>query len=167
MSEGWVPPGHVDVRALVRERGVADVRSDLFRGRLAAFKWDALACELKPIEPRSWCSHNAEQWLASGMIGRSADERPPVHHHCARGGRRSPLPADGEYLSPFIGAQIEASRHFRISAEDWPKKEKLEEYFKEKQKLSDGTPITSTEVEHLATFSRPPAAKRGGNKKKG
>ena len=110
--------------------------------------------------------HNAEQWLASGMIGRSADDDRPCTI-IVRVEEAKPLPAEGEYLSPFIWAQIEASRHFRISAEDWPKKEKLEEYFKEKQKLSDGTPITSTEVEHLATFTRPPAAKRGGNKKKG
>ena len=68
----WIPPGYIDVTALVREHGIDKVRSDLFSGRRQAFKWDGTAGNLIEIEPRFWCSDEAERWLAARMVSSSA-----------------------------------------------------------------------------------------------
>ena len=41
----WIPPGYIHVTALVRQHGLNRVRSDLFSGRLQAYKWDGTAGE--------------------------------------------------------------------------------------------------------------------------
>jgi hypothetical protein len=70
---------------------------------------------------------------------------------------------DGVYLSPFVVLMMAAVRHFEISERRWPKKEALEQYFRA-QKLPGGRPVSPHQARHLATFCRPLAALRGGNK---
>ena len=41
----WVPPGYINVTALMRQHGIDRVRNDLFAGRLQAFRWDRTSGE--------------------------------------------------------------------------------------------------------------------------
>ena len=162
----WVPEGYIDVGNLARERGVDRVRSDLFSGRLQAYKWDIWAGgDLShPIEPRLWGANEAEQWLAKTW--------PPDRRNGWQLSFRvivqvedKPKPAtDAGYTPPFVALMCEAVRHFNIGEESWPKKHELEQYFRA-QKLPDGTAISSNHARYLATFCRPPAALSGGNKR--
>jgi hypothetical protein len=159
----WTPPGYIDVTALTRERGIDKVRNDLFNGRLQAYKWDGTAGEFYPIEPRLWCADGAERWLEQGW--------PPDYRGCrpfkvivrVEDEPKPPPVTDGVYLSPFMVLMLVAVQHFEIGEQRWPKKEALEQYFRA-QKLPDGTPVSPHQARHLATFCRPLAALRGGNK---
>jgi hypothetical protein len=164
----WIPPGYVRVEALVRERGKNKARSDLFSGRRRAFVWDRYTGSLEAIEPTSWCGREAEEhWLLGMRFTKGSDGRD--HEHCilVREDEQPPAPppeTSGTYLSPYMRLMLEAVRRFEISEEHWEKKEVLEKHFRA-QKLPDGTPISPNLARYLATFSRPLAAKRGGNKK--
>jgi len=70
------------------------------------------------------------------------------------------------YIPPFITLMLEAVEHFSISDLKFPKKDALKAYFINKT-LPDGTPLTGTQVEYLATFCRPAGAMRGGQKRMG
>jgi hypothetical protein len=162
----WIPPGYVSVVSLVREHGRDKVRSDLFEERLKAFEWDGTAPSLTPIEPRLWCYYDADGWLTSGMIPHHCEECRPNMVIVRVEEEAKPQPATGgAYVSPYMQLMCEAVRRFAISEERWPKKEDLEQYFRA-QKV-DGTPVSANLASQLATLCRPPAAKRGGNTKKG
>ena len=68
-------------------------------------------------------------------------------------------------LPEFISIAHEAIRHFQISvsANSYPKKEVLVEYF-QRRRLSNGTVISRHQADSLATFCRPVQAMKGGNK---
>ena len=68
-------------------------------------------------------------------------------------------------IPEFISIAHEAIRHFQISvsANSYPKKEVLVEYF-ERRRLSNGTVISRHQADSLATFCRPVQAMKGGNK---
>ena len=68
-------------------------------------------------------------------------------------------------IPEFISIAHEAIRHFRISvsANSYPKKEELVEYF-QRRRLSNGTVISRHQADSLATFCRPVQAMKGGNK---
>jgi hypothetical protein len=68
-------------------------------------------------------------------------------------------------LPEFISIAHEAIRHFRVSANSYPKKEGLVEYF-QRCRLSNGTFISRHQADSLATFCRPVQAMKGGNKKR-
>lgn len=163
MSE-WIPPGYVSVVALVHEHGADQVRSDLFSGRRQAFQWDGTAGQLYPIEPTAWCADAAERWLERGWWPHHIDELPPCWIVVRVDEDAKPQPStDGVYHSPFMQLMLEAVQRFKISEERWPKKEELEQHFAA-QKLPDGTPVSAAQASYLATFCRPLAALRGGNK---
>src|SRR5258708_4640867 len=73
----WVPPGYIHVTALVRKHGVNKIRSDLFAGRLQAYKWDGTAGQLYEIESRVWCADWAGQWLSRGWLDHHSEDCPP------------------------------------------------------------------------------------------
>jgi hypothetical protein len=172
MSE-WIPPGYVSVVVLVRDHGVEQVRSDLFSGRLEAFEWEEGFGDLRPLEPKVWCTNGAEEFLRTGTTTsgwphyNSPAPSSPGIVLVRLGEQPKPRPAaDGVYLSSFMQLMLEAVQHFEISEERWPKKEELEQYFTA-QKLPDGTPVSAAQASYLATFCRPLAALRGGNKAAG
>jgi hypothetical protein len=165
----WIPPGYVSVASLVREHGVDQVRSDLFSGCLEAFEWEEGFGDLCPLEPKVWCANGAEEFLRTGT---TTSGWPHYNNFGARprpvlvriGEKANPQPAtDDSNLSPFMQMMADAIRHFEISEERWPKKEELEQYFRA-QKLPDGTSVSPNQARYLATFCRPLAALRGGNR---
>jgi hypothetical protein len=160
MSEYWVPPGYVHVTELIDEHGVNKVRSDLFAGRLQAFKWDGTAAKLDEIESRVWCADGAGRWLIGGWLAHYSEDCPPCMILVKV--EDEPL-TDGVYRSPFMLMMQKAVQHFEISEQRWPKKTELMAFFCA-QKLPDGTPVTPTLAGYLATFCRPTAAMSGGNK---
>lgn len=153
----WIPPGFVDAAVLVRDRGVDAVRGELFSGQLQACRWDGTAGQLDEIEPSYWCSHDAERWLAQGRIPHRIDGVPP----CMIVVRESN--SGGIDLPPFMALMAEAIRHFKIDDQHWPKKQELERFFLTKT-LPNGTPVSPNHASYLATFCRPSAAMKGGNK---
>jgi hypothetical protein len=161
----WIPRGYVDVSELLPQHGFNRVRDDLFEGRLQAYRWDPITPALHPIEPTFWLAENATKWLALGEVSDGAGSVP--HRIIVQVEEKlTPPPAtDGVYLSPFISLMVVASRHFKISEDDYPKKPELEAHFRT-QKLPDGTPITANQARNLASFCRPLGAKKGGNSKR-
>jgi hypothetical protein len=124
---------------------------------------------LHVISRSDWLRQDAEIWLRTGqkkgsihgtvsgdqILIKEAAKAEPVQ-----------LPAP-EYLSPFLDLMIKATRHFRIRPNGaLPKKADIVEYF-EQRKLPDGTPISKTQAETMATLIRPPEAMKGGQKKRG
>jgi hypothetical protein len=168
MSDDWIPPGFVDVTALVRQHGIDKVRNDLFSGRLQAYLLDAAGANLIPMESRLWCGHSALYWLETGYCSGPNDRQISTCKVIvpAEDEPKPPPATDGVYLSPFMVMMLEAVRHFKINEQRWPKKGELEAYFLA-QKLPDGTPITANQARNLATFCRPLAAMSGGNNKGG
>ncbi len=167
MSDKWTPPGYVDVVALVREHGKDKARSDLFSGRRRAFVWDRYTGSLEPIEPTSWCGREAEEhWLLGMRFTKGSDGR-ETHEHCIlvkEEDAKPQPPTEGAYVPPYVRLQLDAVRDFKISEAGWQTKKELEHHFRA-QKLPDGTAISANHARYLATFCRPLAAKRGGNKK--
>ena len=163
MSDEWTPPGYVSVVSLVREHGLDKVRSDLFSGRLAAFRWDGTQGQLVLIEPTAWCADTGRAVAGTGVAPSPHRRTSPLHDRREGGGERA-APEDGAYVSPYMQLMLDAVRHFKIGAGSWPKKEELEEHFRA-QKLPDGKPISANHARYLATFCRPLAAMSGGNKK--
>jgi hypothetical protein len=163
MSNEWTPPGYVSVVSLVRKHGLDKVRSDLFSGRLDAFRWDGTAGHLWPIEPTLWCGDSAERLLEQGYTPHHNRERPACVIVVRVVADPQP-PRDGAYVLPFMRLMHDAVQHFEISEASWPKKEELEAFFRA-QKLSDGTTVSPNIAKQLATLCRPLAAQHGGNKK--
>jgi hypothetical protein len=77
-----------------------------------------------------------------------------------------PLPATDEvYLSPFLKLAVEASQQFKISEQNPSTKKELVNHFL--KQTVDGKLISPNIAGQLATLIRPPAAMKGGKKKKG
>jgi hypothetical protein len=162
----WIPDGYVDVSELVVQHGVDKVRSDLFGGRLRAFRWDMRAPALHPIDPTFWLAFDAPRWLVTGELF-DGDQSFPHRIIVQVQGELKPPPAtDGCYLSPFMELMAAAIRQFKISEDYYPKKPELEAHFRA-QKLPDGKRITAHQARNLASFCRPVQAMIGGNRKKG
>ena len=59
----WVPTGYVHLATLVARHGADQVRSDLFAGRLKAFRWDHSLGTITGIDAALWASNDATRWL--------------------------------------------------------------------------------------------------------
>jgi hypothetical protein len=75
------------------------------------------------------------------------------------------VPADDDYA--FVRLLKEAIDHFKSTGKGPSERTKKEvkQYFLDKERLPDGTRITTHMAEKLATFSRSPRAMEGGNLK--
>jgi hypothetical protein len=169
MSEPFVPPGYVRI---ARYDGDCS-RQRFASGELVAAGWNPRTGELIEIHKDHWQADWSQTMIDTGLFdqklqdgfGGTRVERLPVLVRIDDGHERSaPNPT---YVSPFLQMMIDATNRFSIAAgKNPPKKAELEEYFK-RQKLPDGTPISSSQAKAMATFIRPPEAMKGGQKKMG
>jgi hypothetical protein len=169
------------------------LRNALHKGEITAVYFSSMfsSDEPTPIARGEWATSATDDVIKNGIYfpfgrQRAYYERPPSEQVLVReeelrrflSGEASAsdvkadqtatgliaVSAAERYLTPHINLMLQAMEHFAISAARWPKKDALKAWFLT-QKLPNGTPISPSQAEMMATFARPPEASRGGNKR--
>ncbi|WOH55039.1 hypothetical protein [Bradyrhizobium sp. BWC-3-1] len=176
MNEQFVPPGYVRLEDFDTSGSETPLRQRFASGELVAAVWDRQTGEVVDLNSTNFLA----DWTDNMIKERRLEKKVPhprdrhrtetihlpvlVKRLAATNSQPAPVPS---YVSPFLEMMLTATVQFGITKDKAPpKKEELVEYFK-KQRLPDGSSLSNSLAEAMATFVRPPEAMKGGNKRMG